>query len=77
MQNFWDGFEKRAAAFTHGGYAMNLAKASAKPVKNFVQGVTSVGRKAAQAATKSYAPETVRALADTTLGKMKRNIMSI
>ena len=82
------------AAFVHGGYAMALKKSMA-PAKNFVQGVTNVGRAAAEAAqsavkvpamatknlvapaTKGYATETARSLAGTTLGSMKKNIMSI
>lgn len=63
--NFWEAFEKLAKGFRFGGYAMDLFKASKKPVQAAVTPSAKTVSRAATAATsaaKSTAPGTFNAV---------------
>lgn len=78
MDHFWNGFEKQAANFVHGGYAMKMLRES-KALKATNDVVRGASNAAAQAATKpvgkipfgtgAYHPDTIRSLERTQLAK--------
>lgn len=76
MDNFWNGFEKKAN-FVHGGWAMKMLRDSKKMATPTA--VRSAAKAATTAATKPMADITKQSLSRTTLGGAlkDKNIMSI